>query len=281
MNFLPFVFTFLLLLTMITSFLFSSVLGTARANKMILSEHIAYIKLIAMQNKSLFKPKKTITSKEHKENTPQPPKADDPEPRSINEGLEKSKLNLFAMIHGNNPQMQQVSEKIALRLLEILYGSCSFYNKAEAKNIVHQMIVQKIESFEELELASEQMYYKMLKGTNTGYPALGEVFRICKEEPKPIYFRYATKPLLRAAVGETLANKVFDAEIKQWMQNKSKKVMLKKNFIELLKSEHSSLVPLGLVGKFFNFDWKNKGQRQVFQNKKEKIRALHQAEKTL
>lgn len=280
MNFLPFVFTFLLLLTLISSFLFSSVMGTARESKVIVSHHRAYSKLISDQNSTSFK-KKTKDGPNHPKKEHHPPGSHDPEPRSTNEGLEMGKLNLFAMIHGNNPQVQEVLAQAAAQLLDILYGKCAFYNKPFCKTMIAQMIDQKIESFEELKLENDKDYYKMLKGTNTGYPALGEYFRIEKKTAKPIYFRWATKPVLRAVLGEELAKTVFDSEREKWLQDKSKKVMIRKDFEDLLKSNNSSLLTYGLLGEMMDFDNKKKGSPQIHQEGKEKIRAMHQVEEPL
>ncbi|MGH2638636.1 MAG: hypothetical protein ACRDF4_05060, partial [Rhabdochlamydiaceae bacterium] len=130
MNFLPFVFTFLLLLTLMSSFLFSSVMGTARENKVILSQHHAYLKLLSDQNEKFFESKKEkipkIPSKEKQEKT-RVPKENEKEPRSINDGCETSKLHLITLIHGDNPHVKHALEQTAIRLIEILYGSYDFY----------------------------------------------------------------------------------------------------------------------------------------------------------
>src|SRR3990167_974087 len=150
MNFLPFVFTFLLLLTLLTSFLFSSLMGTARENKVICTQHKAYLALLSEQNKDIFKSKK---EKPKSDGNGQPqeerdytPDDGDEEPRSENLGLEKSKLNIYPMIHGTDPLAAKTLELIAMELIEILYGKCDFYVRDAAHEIVKQMIKDKIEN---------------------------------------------------------------------------------------------------------------------------------------
>ncbi len=285
MNFLPFVFTFLLVLTLISSFLFSSVMGTARENRIILLQHKAYLNLLSDQNKELFEPKEKKKKKKgnsqenanKKKNKTKVPK----EPRSENDGCDQRKLNLFRMIHETDPQVKHTLEQTAIRLIEILYGSCDFITSAKTKDIAHTIIQQmtrkEFESFEELTFENEelnQIYYKMLKGTNTGYPAFNEYFNL-NENLAPIYFQYATKPVIRAVLGEALAAQVFDLEKQQWQKNKRKKILVKQKFIELAATPQG-VVPANIIDEIFTFGNAEKWLFQIRQEKK--IRAMHKAE---
>lgn len=285
MNFLPFVFTFLLLLSLISSFLFSSILSSAREHKVLLGHRKAYLQLLSRHNKALYR-------KHYEPKEGDPPldkiekdytaKDESKGPRSTNDGRETSKVNLMAMIHGNNPQLQHTTQEIAIRLLDLLYGEYDFY-KNSSRAIVEQMIGQKIDSFEELRFEDEnlnQIYYKILKGTNTGYPSLHEYFRLSNDNLKPIYFSYTSKLVLRAVLGDKTAQAVFDAEKKAWLRSTRKKAMVRKDFEKLIETRRDSLISFNEIDSLFEFRNTKKGVAQVHQEGTEKIRAFHPDEMT-
>ena len=251
-------------------------------------QHEAYLALLSKQNNAQYKkltpkPKSDKPPPEKKE--PEEEEEDDgidetKAPRSLVDGCEKSKLNLTALIRGNDPLASKMIENTAIRLLESLYGNCDFYQKGAAQAIVKQMIKDKIESFEELKLKNPEynkIYYKMLQGTSSGYPALSEYFSLNNKNPKPIYFRYATKTVLKAALGEKFAAEVFELERKRWEKNHRCKVMVKEDFLNLAKTKHGmdEMSALALI----DFENKNKGASQVHFDSTGKIRAFHSAEK--
>jgi hypothetical protein len=274
MTFLPFVFTFLLLLSLIGSFLFSSVIAAAREHEVIISQHRVYLTLISNQNKRIFQSKKVRREQKPKGSTNNKNNAlrkSKKEPRSNCDGCQQSKLNLFNLLHENNPQLKHTLEQTAIRLMEILYGSCNFYIPYAAHTIVQQMIDQKIESLEALVLDDNklnQVYYKMLKGTSTGYPPLAEYFCLSKEGQKPIHFRYATKPVLRAALGEGFANIVLDLEKKEWQKNKATTVLSKEELIATIKTHRSSLIPESLIYNIFDFRNIKKGLPETYESQR-------------
>lgn len=282
MNFLPFVFTFLLLLTMVSSFLFSSAIGTAREGRVILEHHESYHALLSKQNEKTFKSKKgkyKAGDKKPLKKRDKTPQAGDREPRSCLDGCDGSKLNLYAMIHGIDPDIKHVLEQSAIRLIESLYHGYPFYNSAQTKDIAHtlvkQMIRQEANSLEEVKFDDRQLqliYYKMLKGTNTGYPSLLEYVSL-NPKTDSIYFQYASKPVLKGVLGERFAEKVFALEKKQWEKNKYCKALVKDKFMELVTTEHTSLVPFNLIKPIFNFKKDKKGVVQIY--KTAKIRAKH------
>jgi hypothetical protein len=285
MNFLPFVFTLLLLLTFISSFLFSSVMGTARENKVILSQRHAYLKLLSNQHHQLYKSMKKKTEnageKKPQQKRDKTPKKVDEKPRSSTEGFEKSKLNLIMMLSSDQPQKQKILEETAIRLIDILYRPYEFYHKTPVKDvartIVKQIIKDKIECFEELRFDNPELneiYYKMLKGTNTSYPALSEYFSLNKQIKSAIYFRYASKPVLRVLLGDGLAKSVFDAELNNWEKNKLRKVLPKEEFIALTKNDPQALIKAEVL----DFSTKHKGPIQIHHEISEKIRAIHPVE---
>lgn len=281
MNFLPFVFTFLLLLTLLTSFLFSSLMGTARENKVIRTQHQAYLALLSKQNEYVFNSKK---EKPKSNGNGQPleehdfsPDEGDAEPRSNNLGFEKSKLNIYPMIHGTDPLASKTLQLMTMRLIEILYGDCDFYMKDAAHEIVKQMIKDKIDNLEGVRLKNQKLdaiYYQMLKGTNTGYPALSEYITL-DQGNKSIFFRYASKTVLRAVLGEGCAKSVFDAEKNNWLKDKRKKVITKDELTELVGKDRSSNLPTELIDVLINCQNVEKGFSQTYKEGGEKIRAVH------
>ncbi len=280
MSFLPFVFTFLLLLTLVGSFLFTSVMGTARESKLIEKQHVAYHALLSKQNiESFEKYKKEIEGGETPAGKPKSQVKEHNEekaPRAFHDGAEGSKMNIYALYDTGNPKLQHHVKETLIRLIEILYGSYEFAKgKDMAYSIVKQMMEKEIESLEDVKFKSRELdaiYYKMLKGTNTSYPALSEYVRIDKKA-KPIYFRYAPKQVIRAALGEELAAKVFELEKKNWRENHASKALKKVDFEPLLKADPK--VPQELVNLLFNFKNDKKGTAQIHCEEHEKIRALH------
>lgn len=278
MSFLPFVFTFLLLLTLVASFLFTSVIGTARESKLIVKQHAAYHALLSKQNKEAFKKyrKKDDKDKIERKKEPKAVENEDKAPRAFHDGSEASKMNIYALYDTGNPQLQHHVKQTLIRLIEILYGSYAFAKgKDVAFSIVKQLMEKEVESLEEVKFKSpalDAIYYKMLKGTNTSYPALSEYVRIDKKV-KPIHFKYAPKEVLRAALGEELASKLFELERKKWRENHASKALTKDNFEALLQADPKA--PRELMNLLFNFELVKKGAAQIHREKHEKIRAIH------
>jgi len=275
MSFLPFVFTFLLLLTLISSFLFSSVLGTARESRLLGKHHTAYHALLSKQNRNAFKRfKKEVPPSETERRKSQAPKKEKKAPRAFHDGAEGSKMNIYALYDRGNPQLQHCVKQTLIRLIEILYGSYEFAKgKDVAYSIVTQIMENEAESLEKVKFKSSDLdaiYYKMLKGTNTSYPPLGEYVRIDKKA-KPIHFKYAPKEIIRAALGEEIAAQIFDREKK----NHALKGLNKVDFEAVLTTD--AKFPRERIKLLFNFKNDKKGTAQIHREKNEKIRAVHPA----
>lgn len=299
MNLLPFVFTFLLLLTFLNSFMFNSAFRTIREKEVILTEHRSYLSLLSKQNKDRFGKKRPSKEKQ----TPPPPRTppdpndeeeDDRQARFANKtgqdyrdvqmGCEGSKINLWLLIHGQNTQLREALQKTLARLIQILYEPYSFYktsNKRDiAQEIIKAMIDQKIESFERLQFSDlelDAVYYAMIKGTNTGYPPLTEYCRLEKDSTPPIRFRFASKPVIRAAIGEELSQKVFSLEKKNHAQNKRFHALTQEQLLDLARKYPTSGVSDSLLKDLFFFKNEGKGLPQISLEKRVKIRAFHEA----
>ena len=291
MNFLPFVFTFLILLSLMSSFLFSSAFRIARESKLIQTGHKTYLNLLTKQSQESFTQKKDETAKAGLENKEKrtkkpasPPGADDKPPRSFHDGCEESKINLSFLYEAQNSELQFFLKQTMIRLIELLYGPCDFYKSAGIKDaaflIVKELMKEKIDSLENLKfdnLALDAIYYKMLIGTNTGYPSLHEYVRFGEKTVPPINFRYAPKEVLQAALGDGLAKAVFEKEHNAWQKKKSLKALRRKDFETLAKSTLNE----PLINAAFRFKNDAKSPLQIHREKNEKIRALHKAQSLL
>jgi hypothetical protein len=81
------------------------------------------------------------------------------------------------------------------------------------------------------------IYYKMIKGTNTGYPSLEEYFKIDNAGGKGlIQFRFASTLVLQAIFGEVLTYKILAAERAKWDVNHRKKTLTKDELRKLIQS---------------------------------------------
>ncbi|MBP7074785.1 MAG: hypothetical protein KBA81_05305 [Rhabdochlamydiaceae bacterium] len=295
MNFLPFVFTFLILLSLMSSFLFSSAFRTARESKLIETKHQTYLTLLSKQANESFTKKKNETTRTDENTTIKKPKkpasspgTNDKPPRSFHDGCEESKINLAFLYEAANPELQFFLKQTVVRLIELLYGSCDFYKAAGIKDtaflIVKELMKEKIESLEDLKFdnpALDAIYYKMLVGTNTGYPSLHEYVRFREKTFPPINFRYAPKQILQAALGDELSKTVFEMEIKEWQKKKSLKALERKAFEELAISKVPTTFNTTLINAAFRFKNDKKSPLQIHREANEKIRAVHRAQSLL
>lgn len=245
---------------------------------MIEKQHAAYHKLLSKQNKEAFKRYRKDPPKgpDKPQKQPQTKEKEEKAPRAFHDGAEGSKMNIYALYDTSNPQLKHAVQETLIRLIDILYGSCEFAKgKDVAYSIVKQLMEKEVESLEEVKFKSrelDEIYYKMLRGTNTSYPALGEYVRIDKKA-KPIVFSYAPKQVIRAALGEDLAAKVFEVEKKNWRENHFLKALKKVDFKAFLEADPK--VPGELLDLLFNFQKDRKGAAQIHREEHEKIRALH------
>jgi hypothetical protein len=237
--------------------MFSSTVRVAREKEILLSQHHTYLSLLSQQQKVLYNQKKPKEKGTPSQKTRKAKKSTY-NYRDFQRGAVGSKLHLFAMIH--NPNTTELAA-IASRLIEILYSFCDFYKEAKRKDIaqtiVHEMIVQKIKRFEDLAIKDtelDKIYYKMLQGTSSSYPPLTEYCHLGKKTEPPIRFRFASTPVMQAALGQALAQTVFDLEKESGENNSRKKVLTKSAFEQIVKND--SLTAL------FTFENSKKGLPQ-------------------
>lgn len=279
MNILPFVFTFLLLLTFMSSLMFSCYIRLTREKEILLTSHDTYLSLLSQQQKELYQQRKPETKSSPSAKSISPKKGSSENFRDHQHGADASKLYLFAMIHDSDEAVRLSIQKIACRLIENLYSACDFYqtaNKKEiAQTIVNEMCTQKIKTLEALKLKDPELdtiYYKILKGTSSGYPTLAEYCHLGKTLGAPIHFRFASTPVMQAAIGKELAAKLFNLEIKNKEENSRVRALKKKAFIQLVKADASSGIPSDVLIKLFDYKNKKKGISQSCKDGRGKIR---------
>lgn len=154
-------------------------------------------------------------------------------PRTKQNPWDESKLNLGPLLAPFSSGTQGKLYEVALALLEELYKGSAVERLAQEKKVdsfalrILDSIIEKAkenpeaESLAELfpdDLALQEIYYKMLKGTQnydgvSGYPPLQDYFSFEKEsKKKPIDFSLATAPLLKALLGPKITSQILEEE---------------------------------------------------------------------
>lgn len=285
MSFLPFVLSFLLILVLGSSFLFTSFRSTSLEKTVILAQNRAKLGLLSKQAEAEYKkceikkenrdPSKPKEAKEKKDKIPVYK-----DKRNKRCGLDSSKFNLWPLLENKDMNKYSTLKKSAIRLIQILYQDADFYKKAGdpklAEKILEEMISKKGEDFTQLYPKDEKLaeiYYKMLKGTNTGYPPLGEYFKIEKSNDPPIRWAYATTPILRAVLGDAAADRVLAAEKASWEENHRKKILPKETLRELLQKNTNPDFDISQLEVMFLFDKTGKGSPHIYVEKQHRVTA--------
>jgi glycosidase len=285
MNFLPFVITFLLLLVIGSSTFFSSVRSTSIEKKILLAQTQAKLTLISEQAKASFKAQKKEAEKNTPPPTPPTPKAPKQktqtyiEKRFCRAQYDSSKLNLWPLLNNSNPAVVKFIYETSKRLIDKLYREADFYRPDLGDEIMKVIGSKKGESFQDLFPENNErlskIYYKMLKGTNTSYPALTEYFKIEKTEDNkpPIQFPYASAPILQAALGEDVAKLIFEKEKAFW-EKAHKNWALTKEQVRDLLAHHSNIFDINNLDTAFSFDRAKKGLPHAHIEETSKVMAV-------
>jgi hypothetical protein len=278
MSFLPFVLSFLLILVLGSSMLFTSFRSTAREKAVILSKKNAHLALISEQARIGFKktqkdsnePKETKESKDDKS-------AVFVERRNERSSMDDSKFNLWPLLQQKDPVIADILYNRAIKLIEILYQDADFYHPHLAQQIIDEIAGKDASNFLELFPDDEKLaaiFYKMVKGTNTGYPALDEYFKIVsKVGDGKIQFRYASTPVLRAMFGDDLTYKILAMERANWEKNHHTKTLTKEQLTQLIKSHGSRVFDENHLELIFTFDHKKDGIPHAQVDEKIKVMA--------
>ncbi|HEX2578963.1 MAG TPA: hypothetical protein VHK67_00980, partial [Rhabdochlamydiaceae bacterium] len=216
--------------------------------------------------------KRGIKNKKCKNSVPTPQKSRKnaiyKDQRNQREGFDSSKFNLWPLLHGTDMAKYPLFKRSAIQLIQILYQDADFYKNARdprlAEKIIDAMISQKCEDLTQLPKdAPAEIYYKMLKGTNTGYPALGEYFKIEKTAKAPLQWSYVTTPILQAVLGDEATKRVLVAEKAAWDEDHHKRVLPKEALRDLLLKQSNSDFDISHLETFFLFEKLQKGPPQI------------------
>ncbi len=264
------------------SFLPSSVQTTLLEKKIILTQKGARLALMSDQALAQYnrqRERKRRPRSSSSEVTPGVTKrkkefsrADHQEPRNKRTSLSSSKFNLWPLLYDEQSSVSKILYDKAIHLIDRLYKREKFYQEAQgkeiAKKILNTMIGKKATSLAELfpeDPALGKIFYKMIKGTNTGYPSLEEYFKIenCSKTP-PIKFSYASTPVLQAVLGEMLTEKILKAEKEKREINSRGKYLTEKQLKDLLLQYPPTDFDINDLNKIFSFGKKEKGLPELY-----------------
>lgn len=257
MNVLPLVSVFLMIFA-ICSYTFVHKIRTVIEAKTHLSSSYRITRQFASNtNRIMYQKYRAVKSP-----TPKKQKSSGPKnssyhsPRDAFNKREEMKLNLRTLLTKND---NKEIERISLRLLENLYFLAPFYRK-ELEYEILQTLLAALKNhpdcirFEELLafIPKEKypLFYKLIKGTQTyqvyttkGYPPLGDFFSLEKLKPseKPIQFCHASRPLLEAIFGQTLAPLIINEEKHKWEKEQKHITMNKQELEAFLLSQRRNL----------------------------------------
>ncbi len=259
MNILPFVLSFLLLMSLLVGSMLKEMKGLAVGRKVVETKVHEDQNLQSEIATQQYKDKtEEGTTPPAKEKGPKKP----PEERKNNKPFSKrsyycstewAKFQLRSLLDKPESAKRLPAYNVAIRLIEDLYQHTKFWKDAHdpelATKIVNLLIKEKddelIDRFKnEAKLAP--IFRQMLAGTNSydvkdkkGYPPFLDFFSLEKNgKNKAIAFVYASYPVLQAAIGKKLVEKLKIAE------GKDGRVLIGDDFEALIKTDpHDSVVP--------------------------------------
>ena len=183
------------------------------------------------------------------------------EKRTLRKNKDSSKFNLWPLVFEPDSVASKILYKKAIKLIEILYGETDFYKTSAhpklATALVDAFLGQKQGDFIKLfpnDPELSKAFYKMLKGTNTGYPRLGEYFKIeeCKGKA-PICFADASLPVLKSILGEKVTSAILEQEKKKWEVKPKERVLTKEELIKLVQTNRTDITDQMNLEDIFSF----------------------------
>ena len=98
------------------------------------------------------------------------------------------------------------------------------------------------------------IFYKLFKGTATGYLPLEDYFTLSDDKKaKPLSFRKASAPVLTAVFGPEITAAIFEAEKKKWEKDHRKLSLTKEELIALINDKFMGKFDTSAIDKFFHF----------------------------
>jgi hypothetical protein len=288
MSFLPFVLTFLLILTLGSSLLFQSFSSTSIEKTIILAKKQTRLNLRSEQARKGFKALQ-IKAKEDKKEPPtqlQGPSKEKAkeyiDKRALRKNKNSSKFNLWPLVYEPDSVASKILYKKAITLIEMLYGQTDFYKTSTypklATALVDAILGQKKEDFIKLFPKDPELskaFYKMLKGTNTGYPRFEEYFKIeeCKGKA-PICFAEASIHVLTAVLGEKVTSEIKALEKKKWEVKPKERVLTKEELVKLFLTTRTDITDQMNLEDIFSFTKPENSLPKAYVNEKTKIMSM-------
>lgn len=194
--------------------------------------------------------------------------------------ISSSKLNIWSLWDKKHSFIGDFLYKTAVQLIECLYENADFYQEIKdkdlAKKIIDALLKQERKtSFHALfpDPPLDTVYYKMLKGTNTGYPSLEDYFKIEKHDnPAPMRFSYVSAKVLEAALGQVLAEKIQCVEKEKWEKNHKERILSQEE-LKVLMTTYLPDFDVSYLKEIFSFDRSSKGLPQSYTHQMNGIRA--------
>lgn len=247
MNILPLVLSFILLLSMMTLTFFR----TANHTDYLAHKETSYMKVKrSLQNtleKEAFRP---YQPKRDKNTNPSPkPRTHYSSSRLKDPPSENGKLNISSLFTSQKEPNLPL-EKTLIKLILTLYQDKNFftkehYSQEEIAKALVKSIIEKGKKTKNLEALTDlypeepffqELLYKMLKST----PPFGDYITLSGEERKPICFKNASIPVLKALFNEKILSSILQKEEENYFAHKKGSSILA---VEELKEilGHSSL----------------------------------------
>ncbi len=263
MNILPFVLSFLLLMSLLVGSMLKEMKGLAVGQQVALGE------LHATQQRLSEKAEKLYKSKKKPRTTQSPPSGstatpnlvestesndsdsdddDDKSKRSYFCKTEWAKFQLLSIMDNPSSAQGYPAYEIAVQLVKDLYKHTSFWQEACDPQLAEKIINTLMKGKEPQILDRfandpklEKIFHLMFTGTNSydvkeekkkGYPPFFDYFTLAEgAHNKAIAFRYASYPVLQAAIGKELVESLKKAEI-----NNQNTTLVKDAFKALIKT---------------------------------------------
>lgn len=257
MNVLPLTFSLLIVITVASTAFFEQRLDTKRFTNSYSQSHQADRNIIKQINHDNFSELKSQLAQKPPINHTESANKKDKSPRQSekkNEPRHCARLNLFALLDLEDPKLD-VRYELCLKFFHSYYSNITLIKNHHSQKILGKLLDAILYSaktlkeknepicIEKLDLNNahlQQIFYKMLKGTNnyefgtqTGYPALTEYISVEIGEDK-ICFPHASKEILSILFSQQVANDIYQAYLETSYINKIKlNEILQKNSIAL------------------------------------------------
>jgi len=263
MNILPLVLGFLLLLSVLSASFFSQTLSTLWEEKALrgyfYAKRRAYNKLESRSFAKICTETPSSSSSSHSFSYVS--RREKPALTTF------SKLNLASLFAQQSPS--PFLYETAAQLLRLLYQDTSLSKQGLPKGFEYLLLDhwmgkakqdKEIDSFAALypqDPKLSTLFYKMLKGTrkysledHSGYPPLEDFFCIDSSK-QPIFFHFASKPLLTVLFGSKVMEEILKIEKEKWEKDGKDHSLTKEELRALLSS--APKFPLTALEEHFNF----------------------------